>query len=198
MKIEPLTRQIAVFVNEIKSPQARSARLAQAAKDGIAEIRKSNAAASGGRDHPPEVSVDGRRGAPLEGVKPDGMIVAQFDPLRSVLEWIGDALATESPVRSGRYARSHVLLADGVEHVIGDDVPAADVYRFVNRQPYSAKIEPTGYAAGQSPQAAQGVYQVVSAVAAHRFGQVARISYSTTYFDGATRYMHPSIVVRGL
>ncbi|KQQ81944.1 hypothetical protein [Aureimonas sp. Leaf324] len=198
MKIEPLTQQIAVFVNEIKSPQARSARLAQVAKDGIAEIRKSNAAASGGRDHPPEVSVDGRRGAPLESVKPDGMIVAQFDPLRNVLEWIGEALVEESPVRSGRYARSHVLLVDGVEQIIGTEVPAGDVYRFVNRQPYAAKIEPDGYAAGQSPQAAQGVYQVIAAVAAHRFNQVAQISYSTSYFDQTTRYMHPSIVVRSL
>lgn len=198
MKIEPLTRQIAVFMHEIQSPQARSARLAQVAKDGIAEIRKANAAASGGRDHPPEVFVDGRRGAPLEGVKPNGVILAQFDPLRNVLEWIGEALVVESPVRSGRYARSHALLVDGVEQVIGTEVPAGDVYRFVNRQPYAAKVEPNGFAAGQSPQAAQGVYQVVAAVAARRFGKVARISYSTSYFDEATRYMHPSIVVRSL
>lgn len=196
MKIEPFTRSVQVFLKDIQSPQARSARLAKVASEGIAEIRKTNAAALNGRDVPPKVSVDGRQGAPLESVRPDGVIVANFDPLRSVLEWIGEALVVESPVRSGRYARSHVLLVDRVEFDPDGEIPSGDLYRFVNRQPYASQVEPSGSAPGQSPQAADGVYQVVAAVAGKRFGNIARVSYSTKFFDPATRYMHPSIVVR--
>lgn len=198
MRIEPLTRQIAVFLKDIQSPQAKSARLAQVARDGIADIRKSNAAISGGRDLPPEVTVDGRRDAPLESVRPDGMIVAQFDPLRNVLEWIGEALVQASPVLTGKYQRSHVLLVDGVEHDPVAEIPAGNLYRFVNRQPYASVIEPRGPAPGQSPQAPEGVYMAVAAVAQKRFGGVAKISFSSKYFDQVTRYKHPSIVVRGL
>ncbi|WP_182422020.1 hypothetical protein [Aureimonas sp. ME7] len=197
MKLEALDRQIQVFVSDLKSPKARSARLAQVAEDGIAEIQKSNAAATGRPQLAPKVTVDGRAHAALASVKPDGVIVAEFDQVRTVLDWIGKALVQESPVLTGKYQRSHVLLVDGVEHdPTSPAIPSAELYRFVNRQPYSAKIERDGVLAGQSPQSADGVYMVVAAVAGRVFSEVAQISYSTKYFDEATRLMHPSIVVR--
>lgn len=218
MKIEPFSRQVQVFLKDLKSPQARSARLAQVAEEGIAEIRAANAAAVGGSGAEPQVTVDGRLGAPLASVRPDGVIVAEFDVLRTVLEWIGEQLLLESPRLTGKYQRSHVMLADGDEVPLDGTIPPAGIYRFVNMQPYARKIEPRTYTTrrrdrsgpigtrrkwatthrtgeGQSPQAPDGVYAVVAAVAAKRYGNIAKIEYRTNWFDETTKLSHPSIVV---
>lgn len=217
MKLEPFNRQINVFLKDLRDPRKKSERLATVAREGIAEIRQQNSAAIG-RDAPPQVFVDGREGAPLESVRPDGVIVANFNPLRAVLEWIGEQLLLESPRLTGRYQRSHIMLADGVEVPMDGTIPQAEIYRFLNTQPYARKMEPrtttisrrdrsgpigtrrrwsktfrTG--AGQSPQAPDGVYAAISAVAATRFGNIARIEYRTNWFDETTKLSHPSIVV---
>ncbi|WAJ27546.1 hypothetical protein [Antarcticirhabdus aurantiaca] len=219
MKIENFSRQVQVFLADLKSPEARSARLAQVARDGIADIRATNKAVTGS-DTPPRVAVDGRVGAPLASVRPDGVIVAEFSLMREVLEWIGEELVKASPVLSGKYARSHVMIADNVEYEDPLEAPlTASKFLFVNRQAYSMKIEPRSYTVsrrdrsgpigtrrrwtkttrtgdGQSPQAPDGVYSAVSAVAATRFGNIAKVEFLRTYYDDDTGYSHPAIRVR--
>ncbi|WP_019999068.1 hypothetical protein [Aureimonas ureilytica] len=216
MQLDAFRRQVQVFVSDLKSPAARSKRLADVAERGIADIRASNRSAGVG-DTVPQVTVDGKKGAPLPSVQPDGVIVAEFNPVLHVLEWIGEQLIIESPRLTGKYQRSHVLEVDGVEHDPDGIIPVGKVYLFVNRQPYARKIEPRTHTtrrrdrtgrdkrkfvqtsrvgAGQSQQAPEGVYSAIAVTAATRFGNIARITYSVDNFDADTGYSHPAIIVR--
>ncbi|HZY67757.1 MAG TPA: hypothetical protein VFE52_04175 [Devosia sp.] len=178
-KIEPIDRDIAVLVSEELSPEARSRFLAEYAEEQIAEVRMHNAQVIGQvPDY--ETIVDGRRGAMLTSVRPNGTIVAEYDLLLEVFAWIGAQLVTHSPRRSGRYAASHAFFADGIEVDPKVGVPDASEYVFVNLQPYARKIE-----AGLSAMAPDGVYQAVTAVANRRFGNIARILFG--YRDVGTR-----------
>lgn len=170
-RIDPIDRDIALIIDEEMSPEARSAFLARYAEEQIEEVRMQNAQVIGQvPDY--EVAVDGRPGAALETVKPDGVIIAEYDLLMEVFAWIGAQLVTSSPHRSGRYAASHVFLADGVEVDPAGAVPDATEYVFLNAQPYARKID-----RGLSSQAPDGVYQAVAAMATRRFGNIARVYF---------------------
>ena len=122
--------------------------------------------------------VDGNANAALESVKPNGVIFVEFQLITEVLAFIGQQLEMFSPVKTGRYKRSHVLLADGIAMEL--DTPAmlaqlaiAEEYVFVNTVPYARKIE-----RGMSPQAPDGVYQAVANIARTRYSKIARITFS--------------------
>ncbi|WP_173087366.1 hypothetical protein [Devosia sp. 1635] len=170
-RIEPIGLDIALIISEELSVEARGARLAEFAQEQIDQVRIDNAKVIGQvPDY--EVTVDGRRGAPISSVRGDGVIVAEFDLLLEVFAWIGAQLVSNSPVRSGLYSRSHVFFAGGVEVDPAGVVPEADEYVFLNAQPYARKIEK-----GLSAQAPDGVYQAVAIVANRRFGNIARVSF---------------------
>jgi hypothetical protein len=171
-RVEPIDRDVALILAEDLSPEAQSAALAEYAGEQIAQARAQNRAAMGFEpDY--EVSVDGRRGAPLVSVKPSGVVVAEFDLLLDVFAWIAQKLETESPKKSGRYSKSHVFFADGAEVDPLGAVPAASEYVFINAQPYARKIE-----RGLSSMAPEGVYHAVAAVAHSRFSNLARIGFA--------------------
>lgn len=170
-KVEPIARDVSLLLADALGPQVRSQLLADFARRQLAEAAEINRAATG-HGSPVEVFVDGRKGAPLENVRPDGVIVGVFDLMDDLFEWIGEMLVRNSPVRSGDYAASHTFLADGVAIDPGAKVPEAAEYVFVNVQPYARKIE-----RGLSPQARDGVYEVVAVLASKRFGNVARIRF---------------------
>lgn len=169
-KIEGFDRDIAFIVANDLSSDAQSAALADFAQDEIDDTRVRNAEATG-RLPDYEVTVDGRRGAPLDSVRPSGVIVAEFNLLLDLFAWVALQLDTHSPKRSGRYAGSHVFFADGQE---AEPLAAPDAveYVFVNAQPYARKIEN-----GLSRQAPDGVYQTVAALAWRRYSNVARIGF---------------------
>lgn len=170
-RVEPIDRDIALMLGDL-SPRGRSAVLAEFAGEQIAEAGQTNARILG-RVPRHTVAVDGRRGAALETVKPDGVISAEFELFNDVLAWIGDQLETHSPRKSGRYIKSHTIFADGVEIEIGKTLPDAQEFVFINTQPYARKIE-----RGESSQAPDGVYQVVATLARRRFGNIAKISFA--------------------
>lgn len=179
--------------DELTSPKARSARLAAFAKEAIAEANELNRAATG-REVPYEVAVDRQPGKPIEQVSPDGVVFAEWSLIAGVVEWIGDELLQASPILTGKYMRSHVLFVDNVEHEPGAPLnEAASEYAFVNRQPYARKIE-----RGQSPQAPDGVYEVIAALASRRFGNQARIRYTFRSLTGTKDKTdrQPAIIVR--
>lgn len=179
--------------DELTSPKARTARLAAFAKEAIAEANEINQAATG-RAVPYEVAVDRQPGKPIEQVSPDGVVFAEWSLIAGVVEWIGDELLQASPILTGKYMRSHVLFVDGVEHEPGAPLnEAASEYAVVNRQPYARKIE-----RGQSPQAPDGVYEVIAALASRRFGNQARIRYTFRSLTGGKDRTdrQPAITVR--
>jgi hypothetical protein len=123
---------------------------------------------------PPETDfVDGRRNAPLETVKLDGgVIVTTYQLLNDVIEWIETQLIFNSPYLTGEYAASHQLFADG-SRVDPTNPPPAQKYTFISTLPYARKIE-----RGLSPQAPEGVYEGVAALARARFGNIAYIRFT--------------------
>lgn len=170
-RIEPIDRQIAVAIRAGETPEERSFALAAIARNSLAEAQEINRRATG---HVPthDTFVDGVEGRSLESVKPDGVIVFEFHLLGDLFEWIAAQLVKHSPVFKGNYQASHLFFADGVEVPAGTAAPDASEYVFINAQPYARKIE-----RGQSPQAPEGVYQAVAALASAKYGNVARIRF---------------------
>jgi len=193
-RLDVLERNVEVlFRNELKAA-ARSANFARIAREELKKGQEQNRAALG-RVPPHESFVDGRKTDMLESVKPDGVIVFEFELIEDVLTWIGEALIQHSPVLTGRFRQSFILMADYTVIEPGDPIPTnAQEFAFVNTQPYARKIE-----RGQSPQAPDGVMQVIADQAQRRFGNMAKIrfGYRTLLFGainewaGATRRPSP-------
>ncbi len=149
-----------------------------------------------GFDERPRRIVDRRYDAPLDSVRPFGVIefIARGD-IAELLRWIWAALVKRSPVLTGRYKRSHLVMINGVS--VGPDPEAViakykpgDRIQIVNTMPYAKKIEgrsktKTGGAAvrGQSKQAPNGVYRAVYGAAKRRYGKVAFIDFSYVKLD---------------
>jgi len=186
----PISRELELFMAQDLGPKARSAMLAAFAAEAIEEAKQANKQVLG-TVPPYEVYVDGQEGAALTSVKPDGVIRAEFEfgLLNAALVWINTQLQMHSPVLTGLYAKSHELFADGVDTENPNDAPLAEEYVFINIQPYARKIE-----RGLSPQAPDGVYQAVATLAARKFGNIAKISFSYREVRGGER--NPAIIVR--
>ncbi len=180
-RIDPIGKDILLQFSDELSPHGRSAALASFAREQLREAQKINQASAG---YIPEhdTFVDGAKGAREESVRPDGVIVYEFRLIVETLEWIEQALLRQSPIRSGRYMRSHILLADDAEVQFGSsDIPQAERYTFVNTQPYARKIE-----RGLSSQAPDGVFESVAVMARRRFGNIASIKFTFESISGGS------------
>ncbi|MCX5518452.1 hypothetical protein OSH10_08390 [Kaistia defluvii] len=172
-RIDSIERDIAVMLDETLSPEARSIELAAFARQQLAEAQRINQQALGVVP-PHDTFVDGKAGAAIETVRPDGVVVFEFEMLQDIFAQIGSMLRQASPVRTGRYARSFLFLADGAVVDPGAAVPPASEYVFVNSVPYARKIEQ-----GLSPLAPDGVFHAVAAIASRRFSNLASIRFTT-------------------
>lgn len=202
-KIEPISRDVRLLLEDLKDPRQQSLRFAEFARGEIEAAKAQNRAALG---YTPAVDiyVDGVKGAALNTVTPRGIIVADFALVDEVLFWIEDQLRTHSPVKTGRYRASHMLFADGIQVTNPElSIPeSAQEYVFVNAVPYARKIEK-----GSSSQAPDGVYQVVATLAQRKFRNLAKVTFSYRTFVGPkivggregnkSRDRNPAIIVRG-
>lgn len=168
-RVEPIDQDIQVILSDF-SPKERSAVLAQFARETLLQAQAEMRQTLG---EVPEhtTTVDGARGAKEEQVRPDGVIVYEFQLVTQMFAWIDDQLVKASPKKTGRYSKSHTFYADGDE-ADPSNPPAASEYVFLSLVPYARKIE-----RGQSKQAPDGVYQAVALLARRRFGNAAKISF---------------------
>lgn len=174
LRIEPIERDIGVFVNDNTNPKAVSAAIASAAREALAEALDINTRAIGYAPHY-DTFVDGVQGTSLDSVR--RVIVFDFDLINEAIDWIHNRLKAISPVLTGEYRSKHLLYADGREVPPDTLPPPAFEYVFLNEVPYARKIE-----RGLSKQAPEGVYQVVAAEAKSRFSKLARIRFSYREF----------------
>lgn len=190
-RIPAINRDIELMIADVLSPEAQSKQLADFAREQLAVAQEQNRAALGKvPEH--ETIVDGAQRDDIDSVRPGGRITFEFRFVDEVLEWIGEQLVLNSPVLSGRYATSHVVFVDGVEADTGSEARGNE-YIFVNTVPYARKID-----RGLSPQAPDGVYEAVAAVAARRFGNIVRVRFSYRAIAGGEADRsdrHPAIVV---
>lgn len=177
-KITPLNVNYDLLISNLLSPEAQSKVFAEYAGKVIEDGKAQNAKVLG-RVPPYTVSVDGKLGAPLSSVKPNGVVFVEYELIFEAIQWIWDMLELHSPVGSppkdphpGLYKKSHVLIADGVAVEPGAIPPLASKLVFLNVQPYSRKIE-----RGLSSQAPDGVYQAVATLASAKFSNVAKIKF---------------------
>lgn len=173
-RVDSIERDITAIINRDLSPEAQSRAFAGFAREQLSAAQAHNARALGVVP-PHETYVDGRNTEALETVRPDGSIVFEFTLTGDALAFIGKALVEASPVRTGKFAASFLVLADGVVVPAGAPLPAAKSYTFVNTQPYARKIEQ-----GFSAQAPDGVFDVVAALADRRFGNIVDIRFGYT------------------
>lgn len=169
-RIEPIRADVDAFIVDMKGPGAAE-QFRAFAHEAIEEAKEINRSVLG-RVPPFEMFVDGSKSASLASAKASSTIVVEFKLITEALIWIAEQLEKFSPVRTGRYQRSHVLLADGSEVEVAAQIPFASQYVFINTMPYARKIE-----RGSSSEAPNGVYQAVAALARGRFGNLARITY---------------------
>ncbi|WP_182422298.1 hypothetical protein [Aureimonas sp. ME7] len=195
---DPFEREIALTLDEFTSPKARSRMLASFAREQIAKTKAENELAIGRTIRPPRVSVDGKPGASIGTVRPDGVVIAEFNIETNAVAWVIRELELGSPKLSGAYRSSHVVFADGVE-VSPDKVPTgAAEYVIVSDLPYAKKLDPKDGLPARSKQAPKGVYAAVAAVAARRFDDEATVRFTFREVPlrkgGSAR--NPAIVIR--
>ena len=180
-KVDAVSQFVDLAIRRELSPEAQARAFAAFARDGIADAMRTNTRVLG-RAPRLQVKVDGRAGVPLETVKPNGVILAEFDLLDEVLRWIAQLLVDRSPVRSGEYVRGHRIFADGREIAVrgGEAVPPAAAYTFLNVVPYARKVEigRTGSGRAFLIQVPNRIYERTAKDARRRFGNLADISFS--------------------
>ncbi|MDI1265649.1 MAG: hypothetical protein PS018_20575, partial [bacterium] len=142
-----------------------------------------------GFDNRPVVVTDGVPQRDYNAVKPFGKIEFISRPkMAEAVLWALDMLRKRSPVVSGRYVQSHVVLVNGAE-VQGDvrvallSVKEDARVQIVNTQPYARKLEGATARkatkrshgrqkrAGASAQARSGIYQPVLRALVQRYGR---------------------------
>ena len=187
-----------VIVENI-GPPVDMASLGKWVKD--ATIRTAQAAlreeVARGFDNQPVVVTDGVRRRAPEEVKPFGKIefVASVD-FAEIVRWTLTELQKRSPVLTGRYASSHVVMLNNaqIEGNIWQALRKAkpgDRVQIVNTQPYARKIEgatarkSTGRGArkGSSGQARGGVYRPVLRSMLQRWGKSIFVDFKYVKLD---------------
>ncbi len=177
VRLDPIARDIALIIDEELSPEAQGRKLAEAAQEALIEAQGVNQRALGYvPDH--DTYVDGARRADLGSVRGGSTITFEFQLLSDVIQWVDEQLIIHSPVKTERYARSHIWFADGVEFDPLKPIPAEE-YIALSSVPYARKIE-----RGQSQQAPEGVYEAVATLAKRRFGNIAYVGFSYRSFPG--------------
>lgn len=185
-RIEPLSKTLAVIVDQTLSPAARSQALAGFARKTLADAQQQNRRVLG-RIPEHRQTVDGVTGARLEAVRPDGRIGIEFEIIGDVLEFIRAELIKASPVDSGAFRKAHQLFADGREVLPGETPPPAEIYTFSNPVPYARKIE-IGAMTMRVP-GSDHVFERASRAAKRRFGNTAQIRF--TFVDTIGRSASP-------
>lgn len=185
-RIDPLSKDIAVIIDEELSPAAQSRALAAFARSTLQEAQAQNRAALG-RTPAHRQFVDSREGADLESVRPNGVIVFEFDVAEDITGFILAELQRVSPVDSGDYRKAHLLFADGRQVLAGEKAPEAETFLFCNPLPYARRIE-----AGTMKMRVDGtsaVYQQAARAAQRRVGNMAAIKFTFTDppFSGLSR-----------
>ncbi|MCM5556285.1 hypothetical protein [Pleomorphomonas sp. JP5] len=171
-RIDALDRDVSLIIDEELSPEAQSRHVAAMARQLRDEAAATNRALTG-QEPTWTTTVDGRAGATEETVKVPGRIDYDFDAGSDVVAYVVGLIAKTAPKRSGRYAKSLAVYADGVEvERVGGTLDAEEII-VVSTVAYARKIERgrKGYAPG-------GVFEGVAAMAMSRYGNMASIKFT--------------------
>jgi len=133
-RIQAFERVIDLAVSHLRPPEVQRVH-ARIAREGLAE----HLAALPGKP-PVRTIVDGRAGAAEESVRAYGLIRYEFGFLAEIAPFALEQARTLSPVDSGRYRDSWIVLADGVPVDAAAVPPETVELTIVNPEPYSRKL----------------------------------------------------------
>lgn len=167
------------------TPAEKSAALAAFAKTEIDLYDRANASALGAKV-PYETFVDGVKSSNLMGVKPNGVIVAEWDIGLELVRWVYAMLRQKAPVLKGVYRDSITIFADERAVAAPEDAVGAEQVLIMSTVPYARKLEGVAGKQYMSSQAPDGVFQVVAAMAKRRFSNQAKIIYTFRNIGGMT------------
>lgn len=186
VRVDSIAKDIDLFLREDLGPQARSKTIAQFARYELQKGQEQNRRVLG-ITPPHDTFVDGVFGANEDSVRPDGRIVYEFQLISEGLGWIDQQLQIHAPFKTGRFKRGFVFFADGA--LSDPERPGpAKVYTFTNIEPYTRKIE-----RGLSPQAPDGVFEAVAALARRKYGNLMKVQFGFASVHGGER--NPAITV---
>lgn len=184
VRIPVISRDVVFRPGGGLSPQEISAQFAKAAAADIAHIDADNATVAG-RPLPRQTFVDGRESDDLRAVKQDGVIVATWELTTEVVRYCYDKIEQTAPRRTGRFAKSVRIYADGIEVETPEEAVGAGEVVIAPTVPYARKIE------GQFSKEAvawvtnpNGVFHAVAAMAAAKYGNVAKIKFGAREIVG--------------
>lgn len=181
-------QSIKAFIGDLNGPAAARfvADAHRGLHDKVLREQQTRSGVAPGFEH----AVDGRRNVPFDNVKPGGRIVTVYDYRREVALFALAALRSASPVSSGRYRRSHIMLVNGQAVA---DLPAhirdEDVITITNTSPYSRRLEIGRKRDGSSfvVQVEPRIYErIAKRIVGPRYRNVAAVAFS--YIDLANAY----------
>lgn len=171
--IDTVRRQIDLVRQATVGPEAMRKLIADTTRQEVARIEAQQGVL------PKTQFVDGRAGAPLESVKPDGVVEVHFHALQTAVDWIYAEWVKRSPLgppEGGHYRDDLLLFVDGYRRDAGEggavDVSQAREVVIVSLRPYSRKL-----ARGLSVQAPDGWIEMIAREAKRQFGNIAKIEY---------------------
>lgn len=175
------SREFALFAKALNDDVPKQ--LAALARTSTAELSRDQTARRGVL--PGTMSaVDGVRDRPFEEVKPTGQIVVIYDYRAECIYACLQELVARSPIRSGRYRRSHTVML-GTTPLPPMTVPTAAQLRSVNMitifnpVPYAARLEFGKTKSGRAfvRQVEPHIYENAMGVVAREFRAVCSLSY---------------------
>lgn len=176
-RLTPIDVTLMFKTGGILSPEMISRAIADYSREAFLEVDRRNAEIYGRPLHS-EVYVDGAKGADIYRVRPDGVIVYEWDLANDIVVWCFEQIQKFSPVLTGRYREAHRVYADGEEVEDLTTPMSADEWVITSLVPYARKLEGAGGAKYMSSQAPDGVYQAVAALAGARYGNLAKIRFT--------------------
>ncbi len=135
MAYDTFERELRLIVNDL-SPESINAELAKYAKKSLNEVISSGRASKNYTRY-----VNGIRGASEESVKAPGPIIYDFSLWEPIITFAISELQKRSPVKSGRFRSSYVVLADQKIVTDYDSIPPSAEVIITNSQPYIRKVE---------------------------------------------------------
>lgn len=167
------------------SGEARRQEFIRVARREFHEINDHNARIMGVEPQVRRI-VDGILGKKLEAVNQNGFVTWQWGVHLQIVDEALTLLIQHSPIEQVatdqvHYKDHHKLLVNDVEVKPPVEVGVNDIVKIVNLLPYARRIEH-----GWSPQASDGVYELVAEILRQKYGKLYDIDFDWEDYFGGT------------
>lgn len=185
-RIDVLSREVVFRPGNGFSPKEVSAQFAAFARGEIAQIDTDNTSTLG-HALPHQTFVDGQSSDDLSKVRPNGTIVSEWTLTTEVVRYVWDQIQSAAPRKTGRFAKSQRIYADGVEVDTPEDAIGAQEVVIASTVPYARKIE-GGFSKKGGVWATNpaGIYHAVAALAQAKFGNIAKVKFGAREVVGGS------------